>query len=112
MKTIKYANIALKFISVALLLLAAQKLKYTQYELIRFLLFAIFTASSYLYYKSKFGILSLSFILLAVLFQPFLKISLGRSIWMFVDYVLAASVFIVIVFEIFLVRKNKFESKS
>lgn len=96
----KILEIVLKIVSVVLLLLASQKLKYVQYEIIRFSLFVIFILLGYLYYKKKSEIISILFILIAFLFQPFVKISLGKTIWQIVDYVLAIGVLFLIVFEL------------
>ena len=41
------------------------------------------------YYSKNKNELALFFIFIAVLFQPFIKISLGRDLWVIVDVVVA-----------------------
>jgi hypothetical protein len=71
---------------------------YGYYQLVRFLCFscfAFFAYQSLRNIKINGGVI---FIILALLFQPFLKIALGREIWNYVDIIvglgLIGSVFI------------------
>lgn len=74
----------------ALLLLAClAPMPFGYYELVRFIAMAVFGILGYKSFKDKNEILGLIYFALALLFQPFYKISLGRYIWNVVDVVVA-----------------------
>lgn len=78
------------FVALAfLLLLCLAKMPYGFYQIVRFLAFAGFAYSAYLQYKAKSTDRMILFIVLALLFQPFLPLSLGRIIWNIVDVIVA-----------------------
>ena len=68
-----------------LLFFCLLKLPYGYYEMVRFLSFIGFAYLAYESNKEKNETLMLVFIALAILFQPFFKIALGRTIWNIVD---------------------------
>ena len=78
----------------ALLLLCLAPMPYGYYELVRFASMVIFAVMAYQYVQEKRNTLAVVFGALALLFQPFVKIALGRTIWNIVD-VIAAIVLIV-----------------
>jgi hypothetical protein len=62
---------------------------YGYYMLVRFVSMVAFGVMAYRYYtQSKVGLV-VTFVSLAVLFQPILKIALGRTIWNIVDVIVA-----------------------
>ncbi len=73
----------------ALLLLCLAPMPYGYYQLVRFVAMAIFAVMAYQYVQEKRNTLAVVFGALALLFQPFLKIALGRTIWNIVDVVVA-----------------------
>ena len=73
----------------ALLLLCLLKMPYGFYTLVRFLAMAAFAYLAYLEHKSKNTDRMVVFIVLTVLFQPFAKIALGRTVWNIVDVAVA-----------------------
>lgn len=73
----------------SLLLLCLFKMPYGFYALVRFLAMAAFAYLAYLEYKSKNMDRMVVFIVLAVLFQPFAKIALGRLVWNIVNVAVA-----------------------
>lgn len=73
----------------ALLLLCLLKMPYGFYTLVRFLVMAAFAYLAYLEYKRKNTDRMVVFIVLAILFQPFAKIALGRTLWNIVDVAVA-----------------------
>jgi hypothetical protein len=87
----------LKGIVAILLLLCLMDMPYGFYELVRFGAAAAFVYLSYDYFKSKNNGLGAVFAVLALLFQTFLKIALGRAIWNIVDVVVAAGLVCLIV---------------
>lgn len=62
---------------------------YGYYELVRFVSMVVFAIMAYKYYEKKKEVLTIVIGALAILFQPFVKIALGRTIWNIVDVVVA-----------------------
>nr|WP_253312984.1 DUF6804 family protein [Chryseobacterium sp. HSC-36S06] len=64
---------------------------YGYYQFVRYLSFSVFAYLAYTTYTAK-GNLTLIvwiYLFLAILFQPFVKIALGRNIWNIVDVAVA-----------------------
>lgn len=80
-----------KLILAILLLLCLFKMPYGYYQLVRFLATMIFAFLAYIETRKagKLEIYFWIFLGLAVLFQPFEKIALGRFIWNTVDILVA-----------------------
>ena len=87
-----------------LLLLCLAKMPYGFYQIVRFLAFAGFGYLAYLEYKGKNIDRMILFVVLSLLFQPFLPLSLGRIIWNVVDV-------IVVVYLLYLLAKMHLKSK-
>lgn len=87
----------LKVVIAILLLLCLMNMPYGFYELVRFGATVAFFYLSYGYFKSKDNGLGLVFAALALLFQPFFKVALGRAIWNVIDVVVAAGLIYLIV---------------
>lgn len=73
----------------ALLLLCLAPMPYGYYQLVRFVALVAFGAMAYWYYKEKKEMLTVVFGALALLFQPFFKVALGRTMWNVVDVIVA-----------------------
>jgi hypothetical protein len=58
---------------------------YGYYQFVRYFAFAGFAILAYLSYSDGKEKLALAYLLLAILFQPFAKIALSRTIWNVVD---------------------------
>ena len=72
-----------------LFLLCLLPMPYGYYMLVRFVSMVAFSVIAYRYYsQNKMG-LTVTFVSLALLFQPFIKIALGRTIWNVVDVIVA-----------------------
>lgn len=87
----------IKIILSILLLACLINLPYGYYQFVRF---AAFIGFSYLAYSaSEKGYKNETFIYiaLALLFQPFLKIALGRTIWNIVDVLVAIGLIVTII---------------
>ena len=84
-------NKVIKIALSILLLLCLLNMPYGYYSLVRFLSMGVFLYFAFETYKDYPNNLRfiLFYILLALLFQPFLKIPLGRTIWNIVDVVVA-----------------------
>lgn len=87
----------LKLIIAILLLLCLADMPYGFCELVCFAATAAFAYISYDYFKSKRDEMGFLFAALALLFQPFIKISLGRTIWNAVDVLVAIALFYLII---------------
>ena len=95
----KYCNILLAIA----LLICLMPMPYGDYILIRYISAIVFGVMAYDYYcqkQKKMYVVTLS---LALLFQPLIKLPLGRDIWNLVDIVVAA--FLIYLF----LRKNVFK---
>jgi len=68
---------------------------YGYYMLVRFVSMAAFGVMAYRYYTQSKVALTVTFASLALLFQPFIKIALGRTIWNVVDVIVAVLLIIV-----------------
>lgn len=71
------------------LLLCLADMPYGFYQIVRFMAFVGFGYSAYLQYKSHNPDRMILFGALALLFQPFVPLALGRTIWNIVDVVVA-----------------------
>ena len=88
---------------VVMMLLCLPKMPFGFYTLVRFLAMVGFGLLAYHSYGTKHKKLAITYGVLAVLFQPFVKLTLGRDVWMGVD--IAVAVFLVIV----MVRNKEFK---
>ena len=92
----------LLIIMAVLLLVCLAPMPYGYYQLVRFIAMAVFAYLAYDYYKlNKVGV-SYAFVALALLFQPFLKIALGRLVWNVVDVAVALMLIVLL----FLKKEN------
>ncbi|WP_315543084.1 DUF6804 family protein [Capnocytophaga leadbetteri] len=90
----------IKVVLAVLLLLCLAKMPYGYYILVRFVAFIVFGILAFMIYqkRNEIDIEILLYIALALLFQPFNKLPLGRTIWNIVDVIvgvgLVASLFL------------------
>lgn len=77
------------FILAAMLLLCLAPLPYGYYMLVRWAAMVVFAILALDYYSKNKKELAVTFGALALLFQPFIKIALGRTIWNIVDVIVA-----------------------
>jgi hypothetical protein len=87
----------IKIIIAVLLLICLLDMPYGFYELIRFAAAAAFAYLSFNYFKDDRNGHGFLFAALALLFQPFFKVALGRSIWNIVDVIVAVVLILLIV---------------
>lgn len=85
MEKIKYFNPALA----VMLLLCLAPMPYGYYQLVRFVAMVAFGIMAYKYHQAQNTIYAITFGALALLFQPYVKIVLGREMWNIVDVVVA-----------------------
>ncbi|EGN57438.1 hypothetical protein PRBRB14_22010 [Hallella multisaccharivorax DSM 17128] len=87
----------IKLVIAILLILCLFDMPYGFYALVRFAAMAAFAYLSYQNFKIKQDGKGFLFAVLAVLFQPFFKVELGRTIWNMVDVAIAVWLFYIIV---------------
>ena len=90
-------RLIIKAVIAILLLLCLANMPYGFYQLVRIAASAAFLYFSYDYFCSKRVSLGMLFAVLAILFQPFIKVALGRMIWNCVDVVVAFVLFYLII---------------
>lgn len=73
-----------------LLLLCLAPMPYGYFMIVRLLAMVFFAYFAYHFFTADKESLAIVFVSLALLFQPFLKIALGRQMWNVVDVVVAA----------------------
>ena len=88
-----------------LLLLCLIDANYGFYQAIRTIVSFGFAYLAYQYYSKGFSREAIIFLCLLILFQPLFKISLGRTIWIIVDIVIATCLLIHL-FRLFLSKKD------
>lgn len=79
----------IKLILAAFLLLCLAPMPYGYYQFIRLASMIVFAIMAYQYYEKEKMPLTIMFGGLALLFQPFFKIALGRAMWNVMDVVVA-----------------------
>lgn len=79
----------LNIILTVLLLLCLAPMPYGYYMLVRWAAMVVFAVTAFNYYVENKKELAVTFGALALLFQPFIKIALGRTIWNIVDVAVA-----------------------
>ena len=67
---------------------------------------------AYKYFKIKKNELCITFIILALLFQPFVRIPLGRKIWNIIDVAVATFLIILFLVEYYKNKKNEYSQKK
>jgi hypothetical protein len=77
----------LSIILAILLFLCLADMPYSYYQFVRFAAAAFFAYAAYTENESRSKELAIVFIILALLFQPFFKITLGRTLWNIVDVI-------------------------
>lgn len=89
----------LKQILIIALVLCLAPMPYGYYILVRYFAMVVFGLMTYQYYQEKKENLMITFGALAVLFQPFIKISLGRVVWNIVDIAIAVVLLVMLLIE-------------
>ena len=91
----KYLGLFLSFV----LLLCLAPMPYGYFTLVRFLTMVGFGYMAFQYFKQRKEVLTWTFVTLALLFQPFAKIGLGRTVWNIVDVIVAIGLIVLFFIE-------------
>ena len=89
----------IKIILTVLLLICLLDMPYGYYEAVRFIALIGFGFLAYLENQNGNKGIAVTFLVLALLFQPFFKIALGRTLWNVVDVLVAVGLLLSIVFK-------------
>ena len=84
--------IQMKFVPLylaAVLLMCLAPMPYGYYTLVRLLATIVFSVYAYRCYMAKRGGVTWVFVTLVLLFQPFVKVALGRAVWNILDVIIA-----------------------
>lgn len=95
-----------KIVLAILLFLCLAPMPYGYFQLVRVLSMIAFAYFAYLEVIKKNEITGIIFIALAILFQPFIKIALGRFLWNIVDIVVGVGL-LIYAFNSFNTNKDK-----
>ena len=83
------------FLAAGFLLLGILALPYGYYTLLRLIACAVFAWAAYVTFEKKESILPWVFIILALLFNPLIKVYLSKEIWTVIDA--CSAIFLLIV---------------
>ncbi len=86
----------LKIFLAVLLLLCLAPMPYGYYQLVRIVAMIAFAIMAYQYYEKENVPLAITFGGLALLFQPFIKVALGRTLWNLVDVIVAVVIIVLV----------------
>jgi hypothetical protein len=81
----------IKIVLAALLFLCLADMPYGYFQFVRFAATAVFAYLAYSAYEREAKSEAIIFTALAVLFQPFIKVALGRELWNVVDVIVGAA---------------------
>lgn len=99
----KNLYINLKIILAILLFVCLLDMPYSYFQLVRFVSFIGFIALAYQAQKKNREKEMIIYSILALLFQPFFKVVLGRELWNLVDVIVGTG----LIFSIFIKPKEK-----
>ena len=85
--------------TIVLLLLCLAPMPYGYYILVRYVTMVVFGVMAYQFYNQKKEGLAVVCGALALLFQPFIKIALGRTMWNVVDVIVAIGLIVLFLIE-------------
>jgi prepilin signal peptidase PulO-like enzyme (type II secretory pathway) len=80
------------YVGTAMLLIAAAPLPYGYYTLLRIAAFGIFGFAAFISFDRKYKLLPWAFILLAIIFNPIIKVHFSKELWALID--IAAGIFL------------------
>lgn len=83
----------------ALMLLCLAPMPYGYFQLVRLLSTIAFAVMAFRYYRERTEWMAYTFGVLALLFQPFYKIALGRTMWNIIDVIVAAGLIVLFFYE-------------
>ena len=98
---------SIKIALAMLLFICLVDMPYGYYQLVRFVSLGVFSYLAFKEFENSNQTIALLYVGLAILFQPFVKIALGREIWTIVDVVVGIGLLISLSIKKDQVNKNK-----
>ena len=96
-----------------LFFLCLTDMPYGYYQLVRFLALVGFLVLAYSSFKNNKIEIAILYVVLAILFQPFFKVTLGREIWNLVDVIVGCWLLIDVFLSIIYSKNNSsFDSET
>ena len=92
-------KIVTKIILAILLFLCLADMPYGYYQFVRFSSCIAFGYLAYVSNEEKNNNQAIIYVVLAILFQPFIKISLGRELWNIVDVIVGVGLILTTIIE-------------
>ncbi len=89
----------IKIILSILLFLCLADMSYGYYQFVRFSSCIVFGYLAYVSNEEKLNNQTIIYVVLALLFQPFIKISLGRELWNIVDVIVGVGLILTTIIE-------------
>jgi len=99
-------NNLIKIVLAILLFLCLANMPYGYYQFVRFASCIVFGYLAYLSNEEKLNNQTIIYVVLALLFQPFIKISLVRELWNLVDVIVGIGLFFSVINESKKSKKN------
>jgi hypothetical protein len=88
-------NVLLRFVTAALLFICLLQMPYGYYQVTRFFAAFTFIVLGLTITKTQYSIFyQTTFYALAILFQPFFKVAIGRTIWNIIDVIVGVALLI------------------
>ena len=100
-----HLNNVMKIVLSILFLLCLLKMPYGYYQLVRFIGMLGFLLLCYFSYQNREFISVIIYTSLALLFQPFIKVALGRTNWNIVDVLVSIGLVLSIFYKPKLIKK-------
>ena len=97
--------IIIRSVAALILLLCLFPMPYGFYTLARFVMMVFFAIFAYLHYSKNETSMLIIFASLAIMFQPFVKLALGRVVWNIVDVLVALFLLILVIKDLRTSRK-------
>ncbi len=78
------------FVAVGMLFIGVLPLPYGYYMLLRFVACGVFAWAAYITFENKEEVLPWVFVILAIVFNPIIKIHFPKEVWAIIDFCSAA----------------------
>ena len=88
---------AIKIVLAILFFICLVDMPYGYYQFVRFVAMVGFSVLAYNYHEQDNRVGTIIFVVLAILFQPFIKVALGRELWNIIDVVVGLGLVVSII---------------
>ena len=98
----------LKTILAVMLLICLLDMPYGYYQLVRIVSFVLFGYFAYIQYRRKQVILFLVFLIASLMFNPIIKVTLGKLLWQTADVIFAGLLLVTVTID--MINRKKAQS--